>query len=84
MGSIEIYRGSVVAAQLEGLRRLVGSADAEEHFLHCQAVIGEMINWVDGQIDFVSGAAYEGEPTIRFDVAHLLLETIRKLDEANA
>jgi tetratricopeptide (TPR) repeat protein len=83
-GSIEFCRGSIVGAQLDGIERLVRDGDRDAHFLHCQSVLGEMIGWTEGHVDFVSGAPHESEPEIRFDVSHLLLETIRKLDEAKA
>lgn len=82
-GAIEIYRGTVVGANLDGSGPLEGT-DVDSCFLRCQSVIGEMIGWTDGQIDFVAGETYEAEPSIRFEVPHLLLETMRKMDEASA
>jgi tetratricopeptide (TPR) repeat protein len=51
-------------------------------FTHCQGVLAELIGWEDGQIDFVSAESYEHEPKIRYEVPFILLETMRKLDEA--
>jgi tetratricopeptide (TPR) repeat protein len=83
LGSIEINRGSVVSAQLDGMIRIAEMTE-DQHFEYCQSVIGEMIGWTDGQIDFVSAGSHTEEPKYSYDVSHLLLETMRKLDEASA
>ncbi len=82
VGSIEIYRGTVIGAQLDGITVANGERDERARFQHCQTVIGEMICWTEGQIDFVSSGPYDREPPVRFEVPHLLLETMRMLDEA--
>ena len=48
----------------------------------CETVLGRLIRWADGQIEFMAQPIEDGTPPFRFDVTFLLLETMRKMDES--
>jgi hypothetical protein len=72
LGRLHVREGRIVRASIEGSRRHTG-----------EQAIYQMLTWADGQFELWT-AEVEGRDEIGQCIAHLLMEGMRRIDEAAA